>query len=149
MTTIIRDVTPQDVTSLTELMYEYIVDFYNNPAPPEVKLHSLIHLLLEQKEGIQFIAEDQGKNVGFATLFFTFSTMKADRIAIMNDLYVQEAYRNSELEEKLYQTCVTYAREHGFANMTWITASDNTRAQSFFHARNARQGREWIHFSMN
>ncbi|MEK3786556.1 MULTISPECIES: GNAT family N-acetyltransferase [Paenibacillus] len=149
MTTMIRNVTPHDLTQLTELMYEYIVDFYKNPAPSEEKLHSMVHLLMDQQEGIQFIAEDQGKCVGFATLFFTLSTMKADRIAVMNDLYVQEAYRNSELEEKLYHSCVTYAREHGFANMTWITASDNTRAQSFFHAMNARQGREWVHFSMN
>ncbi len=144
----IRMAAPEDVAGLTELMYEYIVDFYKNPGPPVEKVHHLIQTLFDNQQGKQFVLEDNGQLVGFATLYFTFSTMKADKIAVMNDLYVKEAYRNSELESQLYLTCKNYCTEQGFANMTWITSVNNKRAQAFFKEMNAVQGKDWVHFSL-
>nr|AYQ75727.1 GNAT family N-acetyltransferase [Cohnella candidum] len=148
MAPIVRIAQPEDLTMITELMYEYIVGFYRNPAPPVEKVHQLIQTLLDRQLGIQFVAEDDGRPVGFATLFFTFSTMKADKIAVMNDLFVQEPYRDTEWESELFMACKNYCLEQGFANMTWITSIHNTRAQSFFHRMDAIQGKEWVHFSI-
>ncbi|MFC5471263.1 GNAT family N-acetyltransferase [Cohnella suwonensis] len=69
-------------------------------------------------------------------------------MAVMNDLYVKEAYRNSELESRLYLACINYCIEQGYANMTWITSVNNNRAQSFFKEMNAVQGKDWVHFSI-
>jgi ribosomal protein S18 acetylase RimI-like enzyme len=148
MSSIIRTAAPEDVASLTELMYEYIGDFYKNPRPPVDKLHQLIHTLFNKQQGIQFVLVDNGQMVGFATLYFTFSTMKAEKMAVMNDLYVKEAYRNSEHESRLFLECKNYCISHGFSNMTWITSVHNTRAQGFFREMNAVQGKEWVHFSI-
>lgn len=115
----VRIAKPEDLTSLTELMYEYIVGFYQNPSR------------------------------GLATLYFTFSTMKAGKIAVMNDLFVTESYRDTELESQLYTACKNYCLDRGYANMTWITSINNTRAQSFFNKMNAIQGKDWAHFSIN
>ena len=149
MPLVIRIAGPDDVNSLTELMYDYIVGFYKNPMPPIEKIHNLIHTLFEKQNGIQFVAEKNGKLVGFATLFFTYSTMKADKITIMNDLFVIEQFRDTEVESQLFLECQKYSQKHGFANMTWITSTDNTRAQIFFKKMSAVQGRDWVHFSKN
>ncbi|WP_405114290.1 GNAT family N-acetyltransferase [Paenibacillus sp. FSL K6-1217] len=148
MSTIIRPAELEDLNDLTELMYDYIVGFYQNPSPPIDKVHYLIRALCDTQQGIQFVAEEDGRLVGFATLYFTFSTMKADKIAVMNDLFVKEAFRDTELESQLYLKCKNYCIDQGFANMTWITSINNTRAQSFFNKMNAVQGKDWVHFSI-
>ncbi|WP_068505308.1 GNAT family N-acetyltransferase [Paenibacillus kribbensis] len=147
MSFLVRNAEPDDLSSLTELMYEYIVGFYQNPRPPIEKIHNLIQTLFEQQNGIQFVAEQDGELVGFATLFFTFSTMKADKITVMNDLFVMEQFRDTEVESQLFLECQKYSRNHGYARMTWITSIDNKRAQKFFKKMSAVQGKDWVHFS--
>jgi hypothetical protein len=74
---VIRPATEQDISELYELMLQYIVDFYKQPVPKERDLKDLIHYLMENpSSGLQFVAEHQGELVGFATLYFTFSTLK-------------------------------------------------------------------------
>lgn len=149
MSAFVRIAEPEDLTSLTELMYEYIVGFYQNPRPPIDNVHQLIRTLYDKQQGIQFVVVENGRLVGFATLYFTFSTMKADKIAVMNDLFVTEPYRDTELESQLYLACKNYCIDRGYANMTWITSIHNIRAQSFFNKMNAIQGKDWVHFSIN
>ncbi|MDQ0193653.1 GNAT family N-acetyltransferase [Paenibacillus wynnii] len=149
MSAFVRIAEPEDITNLTELMYEYIVGFYQNPGPPINNVHHLIRTLFDKQQGIQFVVEENGRLVGFATLYFTFSTMKADKIAVMNDLFVTEPYRDTELESQLFLACKNYCINQGYANMTWITSINNTRAQSFFNTMNAFQGKDWVHFSIN
>lgn len=89
----VRPAEKKDREELTKLMYEYIVDFYQRPRPAVEKVHDLIDMLLEKEEGIQFVAEKEGKLTGFATLYFTYNTTRADKITVMNDLYVVEEER--------------------------------------------------------
>lgn len=149
MSFLIRNAEPNDLNSLTELMYEYIVGFYQNPKPPVEKIHNLIQTLFYQQNGVQFVAEKNGELVGFATLFFTFSTMKADKITVMNDLFVIEQFRGTDVESQLFSECQKYSHNHGYASMTWITSSDNKRAQIFFEKMNAVKGKDWVHFSIS
>lgn len=135
------------MNGLVELMYEYIVGFYKKPRPAMEKLQQLIQTLLEEQEGVQFVALEDGKLVGFATLYFTFSTMKADKYTVMNDLFVIEQYRDTEVETQLFFECQRYTREHQFSHMSWITATDNLRAQRFFDKMGGIQG-EWVNYSI-
>ncbi|MFY0758241.1 GNAT family N-acetyltransferase [Metabacillus dongyingensis] len=140
MSLIIRHPNETDLGALTVLMYEYIVDFYQCPKPPMQKIHQLIKTLQQEEKGIQFLAEENGKAVGFATLYFSYSTTRAEPITIMNDLYVQEAYRGSGAAEKLFKSCQTYSKQHQYAAMTWETARDNARAQRFYEKMGGRKG---------
>jgi ribosomal protein S18 acetylase RimI-like enzyme len=148
MSLVIRNAELDDLNGLTELMYEYIVGFYKKPRPATEKLHQLIQTLLEKQEGVQFVALLDGKLVGFATLYFTFSTMKADKYTVMNDLYVIEQYRDTEVESHLFLECRRYTKEHPFTHMSWITATENKRAQRFFDRMGGIQG-NWVNYSIN
>jgi len=147
MSFVIRDAELDDLNDLSELMYEYIVGFYKKPRPDIEKLHQLIQTLLQKKEGVQFVAEQEGKLIGFATLYFTFSTMKADRYTVMNDLFVIEPLRDTEVEAHLFLECQRYTQEHQFTHMSWITAADNKRAQRFFDKMGGVQG-DWINYTI-
>jgi GNAT superfamily N-acetyltransferase len=129
----VRQADSKDITELYGLMREYIVDFYNQPEPSEGELKGLIHHLLENpSSGVQFVAEENGRLIGFATLYFTFSTLKVKRQAILNDLFVHRDVRGKKVGETLFKTCLDYIRKHGFAGMTWETAKDNVAAQALY-----------------
>lgn len=127
-----RPATKEDLPRLKSLMLEYIVDFYGSSPPADAKLDALMEQLLEHKEGIQLVAESGGKLAGFTTLYFTFSTLRASRVIVMNDLYVIEEFRGREVAAALVQACRRYAAQNGFANVSWVTAQDNHRAQRFY-----------------
>ncbi|MGN8646517.1 N-acetyltransferase family protein [Gracilibacillus sp. HCP3S3_G5_1] len=141
---LIREVTKEDVSELLGLMNQYIVDFYQQPQPKEDDLKQLIHQLLRQpSNGVQFVAEIDGKLVGFATLYFTFSTLQVKRAAILNDLYVSSDARENKVGEQLFSHCLSYIREHNFAYMTWETSRDNLVAQSLYNKMGAKQSK-WL-----
>ncbi|MCR8642594.1 GNAT family N-acetyltransferase [Paenibacillus sp. N1-5-1-14] len=147
-TVAIRSVHKKDIPQLKELMISYIVDFYKSPQPSAGKLDGLIETLLKHQAGIQFVAESEGKLVGFTTLYFTYSTLRASKVLVLNDLYVDEAYRGAGVAQRLFQTCKEYATHNGFASISWETASDNERAQRFYEKMGGKKG-DWLVYSID
>jgi len=146
---VIRAVHEQDIPQLLDLMVQYIVDFYNRPMPNEQSLENLIRqLLANPASGMQFCAERDGKLIGFATLYFTFSTLQVKRAAILNDLFVLSEARGAKLGEKLFQACLAFVRENDFAYMTWETAKDNLIAQSLYNKMGGHLS-EWVSYEMS
>lgn len=129
---VIRQATTEDVDALIQIMNEYIGDFYQKTKPPVAKLQNLITTLLELQLGVQFVVEQDQQTVGFATLYFSFSSIKADKVTIMNDLYLQEHLRDTEVEVQLFKHCQKYTQDNGYAHMSWVAAPHNTRAHRFF-----------------
>ncbi|VEF49818.1 Uncharacterized N-acetyltransferase yhfO [Bacillus freudenreichii] len=143
----VRTAQAKDREELTPLMYEYIVDFYQRPRPAIEKVHALIDMLLEKEKGIQFVAEKDGKLLGFATLYFTFSTTKAEKITVMNDLYVVEEERGAGVAQKLFKACENHSKENGYAHMAWVTAQDNHRAQRFYEKMGGSVA-DWLSYTI-
>lgn len=145
--TVVRTAEISDLDQLTTLMYEYIVDFYARPRPSIEKLHSLIGMLFYKQQGVQFVASQNGKLVGFATLYFSFSTTRTGKITVMNDLYVTEEMRGTGVAKSLFEACHSFTNENGYAHMSWVTASDNKRAQRFYEKMSGKSG-DWINYSI-
>lgn len=125
-------------------MVNYIVDFYKQPQPDETELKQLItHLFNNPFIGLQYVAEKDGKLIGFATLYFTFSTLQVKRAAILNDLFVLESSRGEKVGQELFTACLTYIREQNFAYMTWETAKDNNIAQGLYNKMGGKKS-DWM-----
>jgi GNAT superfamily N-acetyltransferase len=144
---IVRPPSTDDREALLRLMDAYIVDFYHWPRPPRERLEALAELLAEGREGTQLVAEVDGQLVGFATLYFTWSTLRADRISILNDLYLTEAARGTGAADALFQAARSLSRERGCAEMEWQTAADNHRAQAFYAKMGGDRG-DWVSYSI-
>lgn len=136
-----------DVDRLAPLILEYVVGFYRQPRPPDQELDALIDLLLEGREGTSFVAERDDELLGFVTLYFTWNTLLAARIAIMHDLYVIEPARGSGVAVDLFQACVEEGRRRGCREMNWETAPDNRRAQRFYQKVGGLR-EEWVPYSI-
>ena len=83
-------------------------------------------------EGVQLLATDGGRDVGFATLFWSWETTTAGRIGVMNDLFVVAGSRGRGVASALISACLERCREHGAVRMTWQTAVDNVPAQAVY-----------------
>ncbi|MED4905389.1 GNAT family N-acetyltransferase [Parageobacillus thermoglucosidasius] len=145
----IRPVTKNDIPQLLDLMCQYIVDFYKRPRPSKDSLSNLVNNLIDNpREGLQFVAEKDNELIGFATLYFTYSTLNVKRQAILNDLFVIPEMRRKKIGERLFLTCLSYIRENNFVGMVWETAKDNYVAQSLYKKMGGIQS-EWIHYEIN
>lgn len=147
----IRPVGVEDLEQLKGLIHRYIVDFYKGKSPEGCKLENHIkHLLSSDEAGTQFVAEaEDGRLAGFATLYFSFSTTRLQKIAILNDLFVDADFRGAGLGEKLFLHVLAYTKQEDYAYMTWQTAIDNTSAQALYKKMGGKNiNSEWIHYEI-
>jgi GNAT superfamily N-acetyltransferase len=146
---IVERATERDLDELLSLMRAYC-DFYG-ASPGDEDLLGLAKALLADpaREGIQFLAraEAGGEPIGFATVFWSWSTLSAGRLAVMNDLYVNESARGTGAAEALIGACAQAAREHGARTLSWQTAKDNLRAQRVYE-RIGGQRSEWYDYEL-
>ncbi|GAF67013.1 putative acetyltransferase [Bacillus sp. TS-2] len=118
-------------------------NFISNPPPSFSDLEAFVKSFFQSEKGIQFIALQNHHIVGFATLYFTYSTLKVAPVTIMNDLFVIEDKRGMGIARQLFQACQQYTCTHQFAYMSWITAKENKEAQRFYQKLGAQKG-NWV-----
>jgi len=138
----------EDLADLLPLVRAYL-DFYGS-APADAAVLALSRALLADPEceGVQLLARDaEGAARGFATLYWSWSTTRAVRVAIMNDLFVAPSARGSGLAEALIDACRVRAREHGAATLEWQTAPDNLRAQAVYDRIGGVRS-QWVDYSV-
>ena len=143
---VIRRALASDKARLTSLVRAYI-DFYQEPQPGEERLDTLLALLSERPEiGVQFVAEKDGELHGFATVYLSYDTVAARRVAVMNDLFVAPDDRNVGLGRALIGECHEFARQNDCAVLQWVTAQDNARAQALYDKLAKRT--TWVTYEM-
>jgi GNAT superfamily N-acetyltransferase len=137
----------EELGELLPLMRAYC-DFYG-AVPPDEDLLAMARALIAdpEREGVQIIARDDRRPVGFATIFWTWSTLRAARIGVMNDLFVDPAARGKGIAEALIGECVERCRTRGARSLGWQTAKDNRRAQAVYERAGAVR-EEWLDYSL-
>jgi len=138
-----------DLPELLPLMRGYC-DFYE-VAPADDALLAMARTLIADRarEGLQLMARaEDGEAVGFATVFWSWSTLSASRIGVMNDLFVAERARGSGVADALIDGCVERCRERGdVTSLQWQTAKDNLRAQAVYERMGGAR-EEWLDYSL-
>ena len=141
----IERVTETDLTELLPPMRAYC-DFYE-VAPSDDELMALSRALLAdpEREGIQLLARDEGHAVGFATIFWSWATTSAERIGVMNDLYVAPEARGTGLAGALIEACRAECAARGAGKLTWQTAPDNAAAMKVYDRFGATR-EQWVDY---
>jgi GNAT superfamily N-acetyltransferase len=122
-------------------------DFYE-VAPTDSQLLALSRALLADPncEGVQLLArDDDGRAIGFATVYWSWATTSAERIGVMNDLYVEPQARGSGAAEALIEGCRRECTGHGAGKLTWQTALDNERARRVYDRVGATR-EQWLDY---
>jgi GNAT superfamily N-acetyltransferase len=143
-------VSEADLPELLPLMRGYC-EFYEVDPPDEALLALARTLIADpEHEGLQLIArDDDGAAVGFATIFWTWSTLSASRLGVMNDLFVTERARGGGVADALIEACAERCRERGATSLDWQTAHTNKRAQAVYDRVGARRDDRWLDYSLD
>jgi GNAT superfamily N-acetyltransferase len=144
----IATVGEDDLADLLPLMRGYC-DFYgSDPSDDALLVLSRALIADPEREGVQVIARDDGgAAIGFATVFWTWSTASAARIGTMNDLYVAPEARGSGAAEALIRASLDHVRKHGGIRLEWQTALDNHRAQAVYDRIGGKR-EQWLDYSL-
>ncbi|HEV8649651.1 MAG TPA: GNAT family N-acetyltransferase [Actinomycetes bacterium] len=138
-----------DLPELLPLLRAYC-DFYR-VAPSDRALLELSQALLAdpQREGLQLLArDDAGRAVGFATLYWTWQTLAAARVGVMNDLFVAAEARGTGVADGLIAACLERCRGHGATRLVWQTARDNARSQAVYERIGATREDRWLDYQL-
>jgi GNAT superfamily N-acetyltransferase len=89
------------------------------------------------QEGCVFVYRAGGVVAGFATIYFSYASTLAAKVAILNDLFTLPDYRGNGIARKLIEHSRLHASEKGAVRLQWLTAPDNRQAQAVYDALQA------------
>jgi GNAT superfamily N-acetyltransferase len=130
----IREATEADLTALMPLFRGYC-DFYE-AAPSDDGLERMARALIAapEDEGFLLVAADEntGEVIGFAACGWKWSSLRAARIVVLEDLFVAESARGHGHADALIAATAEIAGRNGAPVVTWLTRPDNRRAQAVY-----------------
>jgi GNAT superfamily N-acetyltransferase len=139
----------EDLAELLPLVRGYL-DFYEvSPTDDDMLALSRALIANPELEGVQFIArDDDGRAIGFASLFWTWSTTRGGRLGVMNDLFVAPEGRGTGAAESLIEACRARCEQRGALALEWQTAVDNHRAQAVYDRIGGRKSDRWLDYTL-
>lgn len=96
--------------------------------------------------GCQFLYRIDGRVVAFATVYFTFTSTIAQKVGVMNDLYVVPDVRGKGVGKALINYCLDYVLSKGAFRLQWVTAMDNHVAQKLYDSLKTNK-KPWLFYS--
>lgn len=128
----VRRATIDDVEMLAPLFDSYR-QFYAQPADLDAAF-AFLSARLQRAESVVLLAlDDTGAAVGFTQLYPTFSSVRAARVWILNDLYVDAAARGRGVARALLRAATDFAGDDGAIRLELETTADNQAAQALYH----------------
>lgn len=131
----LRQATSTDLETLLTLVREYyLYDQIGFKASRQSK--ALAELLLNPSLGCAWLMEDQGRAFGYAVLTFGYAIESGGRDAILDELYLREAYRGRGLGTQFLAFVESFCQEKGLAGLSLFVERKNLRAQSVYRKLN-------------
>jgi GNAT superfamily N-acetyltransferase len=139
----VRPIRPQELEGALALIAGY-QRFYGVAEPnDEANRFFFARFLETSRDGLLLGAFDGDSMVGFACLYWTFSSVSAAEMALMNDLFVAGRARGKGAGRALIDAAAEAARARGCHHLEWYTAPDNATAQRVYDATGAKRS-EWV-----
>ncbi len=131
-----RPVTDAELPALLELIAAY-QRFYGNAAPDDDHNAAFFGgFVAPSARGMLIGAfdddDDDGAVAGYACLYWTYSSISASEVVLLNDLYVRPSHRGGGVGEALLCAARDIARERGASHLRWCTELHNRRAQRLY-----------------
>jgi len=82
--------------------------------------------------GRVFVCTVDGTIQGMVLLLFTVSTFLGRKVALLEDMIVDPAFRGEGIGSMLISHAISFADKQGLARITLLTDHENSRAQEFY-----------------
>jgi len=104
--------------------------------------------LAPSDDGLLLGARGDGRLLGYACLYWHFSSTEAVETVLMNDLFVAAETRGRGVGRALIEASAEVARERGAARLQWVTAGDNHTAQRLYDSTGAERSDGWVEYEL-
>jgi GNAT superfamily N-acetyltransferase len=98
--------------------------------------------------GMLLGARDGERLLGYACLYWHFSSLAPAETVLMNDLFVTAEARGKGVGRALIEAAREVARERGCATLEWSTAPDNHTAQRLYDSTGATRS-TWFSYELD
>ena len=147
MTVTIAPATPDDLDDVLPLFAGY-QRFYTGTARDDDHNRAFLERFARGEAGRLLVARDEdGTAVGFANLYWTFSSTTAEEHVLLNDLYVSGDVRGGGVGRALIDAAAEVARTRGSRTLSWQTALDNRTAQRLYERTGATRS-VWFDYEL-
>ncbi|HYG18954.1 MAG TPA: GNAT family N-acetyltransferase [Ohtaekwangia sp.] len=126
----IRKATPEDLTSLSELFDGYRV-YYGRPSDREAA-RQFLSARMAGEESVIMVAMHNQDLAGFVQFYPLFSSVRMQRLWLLNDLFVQERFRGRGISVALIESGKTLCRETLACGFMLETAKTNTIGNNLY-----------------
>jgi len=127
----VRLIAANEAELVFELFDKYRI-FYKQTSDINLA-ESFIRARLNNNESVIYVAFVEDKPVGFTQLYPKYSSMRAVKNWILNDLYVDEVFRKQGIAGKLIQAAMDFAKDNNAKFVQLETQKDNYTAQSLYN----------------
>ncbi len=143
---IIRQIEPKDVAAVMGLI-RGLAEYEKDLGSVKNTTEKLQADIFDHKHCDSLVGEVDGKVVGFALYYTSYSTWKGPCL-YLEDLFVLPEHRSTGLGSKLFDSLVDKARTGGAARMDWQVLDWNQPAIDFYERKNATIDRDWFNGRM-
>jgi len=94
------------------------------------------------------LAEEDGKPIGFALFYTTYSTFQGKANLFLEDLFIEPEYRGKGYGKLLFSCLATIAKERDYSRIDWWCLTWNLPSIGFYEKLGAKQLSEWSIFRL-
>ncbi len=139
----VRRATHEDSDTIL-LLIDALAAYEKLPPPDDAAKTRLIHDIFGPKPRVEvFLGEYEGKPVGYAFVFETYSSFLARPTLYLEDLFVLPEYRSKKVGYELFTAMVAEAYRRGCGRMEWTVLDWNNLAIDFYNRLGAKHMKEW------
>jgi GNAT superfamily N-acetyltransferase len=143
----IEPVTEDQLETLLPMIADY-QRFYGRREVDEERNRSFFRrFIVPSEDGILIAAWGDSGLLGYACLYWHFTSVGATETVLMNDLYVDEAARGGGVGRALIEASAQVARDRGVGRLEWATRPDNATARRLYDATGAVAS-TWITYEL-
>lgn len=121
--------------------------FYEAEPDDERNRAFFARFLEPSEDGLLLGAWADDRLVGFACIYWTFSSANAAEVALMNDLFVADGQRGKGIGLALIDAAAAAGRAKGMRHLEWLTAVNNYRAQRLYDRTEATRA-AWLGYEL-
>lgn len=141
----IQQATLRDLDVLT-LLFDGYRQFYGQPAD-QARAREFLAERLRHNESVILLARGGSEGLGFTQLYPLFSSVRAVRTYLLNDLFVVPHARRQGVAAALLRAAAEQARALSAASLSLSTALDNLPAQALYESLGWQRDRQFCEYS--
>lgn len=143
----VRLATAADVDRVA-LLFDAYRQFYGLPSDLTLCRQYLAERLARDESVVLLVADANGTALGFVQMYPTFSSLRAARVFVLYDLFVDPAARQRGVGRRLMEAAAEEARRRGAVSLVLSTAKTNHPAQRLYESLGWVRDEEFYEYSL-